>query len=123
MDKKKIIIFSSLGILFVASIFIAFNLNKNDNDYLGERMQNNKSDKNMPPMKNRTEMNFEDRNQMEINLSDEEINNIKDFFESNPNEEEINQYCKDYMFKCMYYCVELGGDLDFCDKSLEAPTR
>lgn len=48
-------------------------------------------------------------------LSESQINEIKSFFDSNPSQEEINNYCNTNRMNCMYYCRTINPDDEFCN--------
>lgn len=47
-------------------------------------------------------------------LSDEEKANATSFFGNSPSSTEVDAYCKEYKSYCLYYCIEMRGDNEFC---------
>lgn len=48
------------------------------------------------------------------NLTDDEISEVEDFFNSSPDDSEIESYCQENMNYCMYYCME-NSESDYCE--------
>jgi hypothetical protein len=51
-------------------------------------------------------------------LSDEEKSSITSFFENSPSSTEVDAYCKEDKPYCLYYCIEMRGDDEFCKEFL-----
>lgn len=55
----------------------------------------------------------------QIQLSDDEINAIESFFNSNPSAEEITDYCNNNRMNCAYYCMNIDQNNDFCSQMMQ----
>lgn len=49
-------------------------------------------------------------------LTEEQILEITVFFDSNPNNNEIDIYCKENIMYCKYYCTQINPAHEYCEK-------
>ncbi len=47
-------------------------------------------------------------------LDGENISRVSGFFENAGSQEEVNEYCRERMFECMYYCRNVDPGHEFC---------
>jgi hypothetical protein len=52
-----------------------------------------------------------------LNLDEETKSQIISFFESNPDESAINNYCVNNPMYCFYYCKEINPSQEICSKT------
>jgi len=55
----------------------------------------------------------------QMQLTDEQINNVKTFFESNTDINEITNYCEDNRMECFYYCREINSSHEYCSQLMQ----
>lgn len=57
----------------------------------------------------------------QMQLDDEQIQNIKSFFESTANTNEIADYCNNQENKmsCFYYCREINSNHEYCSQLMQ----
>ena len=111
--KEKRITWIVFGIIFVCIlvglvlILTIDSKNKDFNSFQG-----------MPENFKRGEMSKGDFNgggtQMQ-EISEEEISEIESFFDLSPTEEEFQSYCQENMFYCIYYCMSLNSESNYCE--------
>lgn len=51
---------------------------------------------------------------MQMELSQDEINSITSFFNNNPSETEISDYCDSNRMYCAYYCMNIDSGNEVC---------
>ncbi len=107
MDEKrnnnlKIIILVQSIIIVVLLIYIYFNNKDNPDQDIKQQSFN------------------EFRN---FSLSDKEKNETNFFFNNDPSEEQINQYCIEKRMNCIYYCRENSPTSTFCTQLIAQSGR
>jgi hypothetical protein len=55
-------------------------------------------------------------------LTDEQKQNVNSFFESTTDTTAINNYCKQNMIGCFYYCKEVNSANSFCSQIEKGPS-
>jgi hypothetical protein len=115
MENKKI----KIGIIIFLIIFIMgiiigylyyknhFNKRPDFEKGQGFDLQQNGSKKDIPPQ------NFQ--------LDESQISELKSFFNSTTNLDDIKNYCLTNPFNCMYYCKEINSSNEICSQ-IQMPT-
>jgi uncharacterized protein YxeA len=94
--KKSIMVLIALIVIIIAGAIAAYFYFNNSNKQPIRR--------NFPF--NRTQRNFQ--------LNESQINEVRSFFDANPGKAEIDNYCKDNMANCFYYCRNINPKNDYC---------
>ena len=46
--------------------------------------------------------------------TEEQILEVQEFFNSNPNNSKIEIYCQENRIHCMYYCMQMNPEYEYC---------
>lgn len=57
--------------------------------------------------------------QMQIQLTDEQIQSVTSFFENTSDTNEITDYCNNNRMECFYYCRTINPDHEICSQLMQ----
>lgn len=53
-----------------------------------------------------------------IQLNQAQVYDVTSFFDSNPNQDDINTYCQENRESCFYYCRNINQNNDYCSQMM-----
>ena len=59
----------------------------------------------------------------QMQLTDEQIENVKIFFQNTANLDEIKTYCDNNRMECFYYCREINSNHEICSQLMQGQGR